>query len=448
MYDPSKFPPDEIDCSQFDDACDEAVAVATCGAQTKVFKWALARVIGLGISVDPLGNVRHKTLNLSSLMDELNTMNADLEPKNRFKTEALRGARNLIIAAMARERMDEIRSDLKYAPDDAAKAALVDMMTIACSGENDYSPEECSLLIQKFVWQVKRKLFDLTVSNHVMPVLVGKQGAGKSEFVSALTGPVREVTATTDLAAITDTRNIQLFDNFVGVIDELDKADKANVETLKRVITDTWMSKRPMRENSMVQVKQNMTFIGTSNRDISEAIVDETGNRRFVQINIIDTDNPKSAEFWGMVRAFDWLALWRSVDEHGADPAAIIRERVQAVQASQRNKSLIETWVDYLVEISHPLVTDAGVWVSATKLFGEYAAWEREYAPKWQSNFIVFSRSMGRMCRQKMLPFEEHRKNAGRGFNMLGVGSAQPITSAQKFRADVQRKMWHGGEAE
>jgi hypothetical protein len=413
------------------------------GADTGVYNWVYDRMQGLGVSADAIGNIKHVTLNAKDVMDHLLMLHSDLEKQHRFGSEPIRAARDQIVGAMARERLNEIKIELKYSPNDAVQQALIEMMTVAAdtAGENQFTPEECALLIQKCIWQVRRKVFDLPVTNHVMLVFVGRQGAGKSEFVAALTGPVREVTTNTDLKAITDDRNIQLFKNFVGVIDELDKADRANVESLKRVITESWMSRRPMRENSMVNVKQNMTFIGTSNRDVVEAIVDETGNRRFVQINIVDDAHPNSPAFWQMVKAFDWEALWRSVDEQGADPAETIRDRVRAVQAVERNKSLIEVWVDHLIADNHPLVTEAGVWVPATTMFTEYTTWEREYAPQWQSSIVTFGKSLRRLARQNLVPFKERRKDAGIGYDTLGVAAAKPVTKAQKMRAGLQSAM-------
>lgn len=63
---------------------------------------------------------------------------------------------------------------------------------------------------KKFVWQVKRKMRNQEVFNHRMVVLLGPQGAGKSTYVKALCGPVKDLVADTDFSAIEEARNIQL----------------------------------------------------------------------------------------------------------------------------------------------------------------------------------------------------------------------------------------------
>lgn len=69
--------------------------------------------------------------------------------------------------------------------------------------------------------QAKRKANDLPVSNHLMPVILGPQGNGKSTLVRHLLAPIDELTVDTDFAAITDERIISIWQSYVGFLGEM-----------------------------------------------------------------------------------------------------------------------------------------------------------------------------------------------------------------------------------
>jgi energy-coupling factor transporter ATP-binding protein EcfA2 len=390
--------------------------------ESHVYLWTFFKFKDFGIKVDGVGNILHPTLTVKDVMDRLIILNSDVPKNERFSVGAIQSSLDQIVLEEKLRRLEDIRQHIHSTKITESKRQqifreLVDLMD--CAGDGcAFTAEECALLLRKFIWQVKRKLANLQVTNHLMVVLVGEQGGGKSEFVNALTTPVRDVSTNTNLADITSEKMIQLFDNYVGVIDELDKADRANVETLKRTITDTYVSRRPMRSNSSINIKQNMTLIGTSNRDIQEAIIDETGNRRFAQIDIIGRSHPSSKAFWRLVNAFDWVGLWRAVDETLPDPTAPIQQRINEVQAAQRNQSLIELWVESMQEAKNDILINKQ-WYPTDRLFIEYSQWEQEFAPRWSSSIKQFSNQMARLSRQRIIPFSHHRTNGKRGYNSL-----------------------------
>jgi hypothetical protein len=76
-------------------------------------------------------------------------------------------------------------------------------------------------VFNKFIWQVKRKIEGLPVTDHLMPVVLGVQGNGKSTLIRQMLAPIAELVARADFSEITDNRNIRLWRNFVIFMDEM-----------------------------------------------------------------------------------------------------------------------------------------------------------------------------------------------------------------------------------
>jgi hypothetical protein len=198
-------------------------------------------------------------------------------------------------------------------------------------------------VFNKFIWQVKCKIEGLPVTDHLMPVLLGVQGNGKSTLIRKMLEPIAELVARADFSEITDNRNIRLWRNFVIFMDEMGWASKADVDTVKNVITADTLDRRPMRSNSLESVQQNATLIGASNSlELSDLIRDTSGTRRFASLTMIDQPD-RSA-----VNDIDWSEVWQSVDETAADPMNAVRAVLQAKQEAERPKHPIEHWISML----------------------------------------------------------------------------------------------------
>ena len=59
-------------------------------------------------------------------------------------------------------------------------------------------------VVKHFVWQVKRKLIGLPVDHHIMPILFGKSGGGKSVAIHKLVEPLKELTLETNMSVFQD----------------------------------------------------------------------------------------------------------------------------------------------------------------------------------------------------------------------------------------------------
>lgn len=204
------------------------------------------------------------------------------------------------------------------------------------------SPALIVSVLQKFAHSVKRKLLALPVQHHLMAVLVGRQGGGKSTFLHTFLEPVRELSQATDFERLVDNREIDLFSFPVLLIDEMAHASKADIERVKNVVTSDTIARRPMRTNVTVQIRNSATLIGASNKLLSQLIRDETGLRRFVQLPFHpDADRDYLANV-------DWLAMWQSIDPNGPDPIVPFLAELGALQDASRTRSQVEEWLSTL----------------------------------------------------------------------------------------------------
>ena len=232
--------------------------------------------------------------------------------------------------------LSHLRSRLAHQPPAFDPIALWVKASTGSSGPLD------TAVIRHFVWQVKRKLFGLPVEHHMMPVLYGKTGGGKSVAVHKLLAAVQDISLSRDMSIFSDSFGKKQFSrNFVIFFDELSKSSTVDVNSLKNVITAPFIDWRSMRSEGTSSSPQNSTFIACSNDPVSERICDPTSARRFWQINCAERLD------WEAINAIDYEMLWRSVDENSGCPLLPYLHDIQAVQHRDiRTKDLIEQWLE------------------------------------------------------------------------------------------------------
>jgi hypothetical protein len=257
-------------------------------------------------------------------------------------------------------------------------------------------------VLKKFIWQVKRKMLGLPVTDHLMPVILGPQGVGKSTFVRRLLEPISDVYANTDFAAVSDARNIELWAYFVLFLDEMGHATKADIDATKFCISADRLDRRPMHTNRTVQIKNCATFIGCSNKELDQLIRDETGGRRFVAIRF------RHEPDWDYLNALNIKELlWPSVNEKGDDPMRAQAATLKRLQDDQREKSSVEIWV-------RQARTTTG-WHSAASLYGDFHAWEDGAFRRKGTDLAAFGKEITRLLNtHRDLPLGEKRRT-GRG---------------------------------
>ncbi|QJR03504.1 hypothetical protein HH800_15750 [Sphingobium yanoikuyae] len=279
--------------------------------------------------------------------------------------EEINDAADQWFARAKRARFNDIRNSI------AARADF-DWLDVArnCfhTGE-DMSAELVAAVLRKFVHQVVSKMHRATVGWHLMPILVGPQGEGKSYFIEKLTGPLCELMRQTDFKALTDDRNIELWNSSILFLDEMSYASRSDVEAVKHVITADTLDRRPMRSNGIQQVRQCATMIGASNKEVEENIRDETGARRFFGLRF---KRPPA----GFLQGLDWSAAWQSVKHTDADPLEEHRAEVARIQAATRYRSPVEDWIENIGEYSAGTI-QAGEKLRIKDLYDDYLSHRR-----------------------------------------------------------------------
>jgi hypothetical protein len=217
--------------------------------------------------------------------------------------------------------------------------SLVERFVLAVTGKSE--PLDVAV-IKHFIWQVKRKLFGLKVEHHLMPILLGKTGGGKTEAVKKLLSPIGDLCDPVgDLTILEDERHsFRLAQSFVLFFDEMGFAERSAVDLLKQKITAENLSWRILGHNKRTTVRNNATFIGATNRNLSDLIYDPTGMRRFYEMKCLDRLD------WDEINAIDYVALWASVDPDGPCPIKPLLPELQTLQETYRARDSVEEFLE------------------------------------------------------------------------------------------------------
>lgn len=235
--------------------------------------------------------------------------------------------------------IETIRISVSYTDSTTTSNSLMDTWVKSITGSSDNLNIK---VLEHWIWQIKRKLAGLEVDHHIMPILYGKSGAGKSVAVRHLIGPLQEAAISTDMSIFMDQFSKKQFSrNFIMFFDELDGAEGIDINKIKQVITAPSLEYRVMKSEAFFSSKQNCTFIGCTNTPVRERIKDSTSARRFWEIQTQDKID------WNIINSLDYLALWKLVNENAPSPILPFLNELQfRQQAELRSKSLIEEWIE------------------------------------------------------------------------------------------------------
>ena len=126
-----------------------------------------------------------------------------------------------------------------------ARVAAWQRVEQAAFWRDDHTPEGFhAAVLQKFMHQVKRKARGLRVERHLMPVITGEQGGGKSTFVESSLAPLSDAVLRVDFDQISDDRIIDIWRSPVLLLDEMGGAKRADMETVKAAITSPTLARR------------------------------------------------------------------------------------------------------------------------------------------------------------------------------------------------------------
>lgn len=223
------------------------------------------------------------------------------------------------------------------------------------------SYEIFSTLMKHWAWQVKRKMNDRPVKNHIWLNFYGAAGLGKTTALNKISAPMSDFISVTSISKLfDDTREIKrLTENFILIFDEM----AVNVESetsggrltadqkaiLKSIITGDKMDARIYTTQDQAKRKITFSCISSANEHLYDVIYDETTMRRFFDFNCTGT-RPKS--FDEINKYLDnSIYFWKSIDEDYDDgyfdPDTEIGRQVQQIQKSYYpTKTTTKMWAD------------------------------------------------------------------------------------------------------
>lgn len=314
---------------------------------------------------------------------------------------------------------DRLKSEFeRWTGDILPKAALEDLQKkLTYIGESNLPAEtiqavtgkQCDLDIACFkhwLWQVKRKLFDLPVKDHLFVMLFEPDGgSGKSTFIERMTEPLRDYCLSWNLAAVNEEKNfVTISQNFIVILDEMAKPGKVDADVLKHQITATYNDGRPLYSNGSAHVKQQCSFIGASNKPLDTLIIDSANMRRFWQIDCL----PKMD--WDFINGLDPWALWRSIDENNPEGfTRAVVDRLSVVQKSMATPDIVKQFVE---ERSLKIEENGfSVRIPVQTLYRDFRSFCTESGV---SNTIPTKNSFSRLLKGQKL--EDYRTTQERGF--------------------------------
>ena len=298
--------------------------------------WLNCNKIRIAANGDMYGEDETK-LSKSNVIRQLNCDFISNKPeKTRINLPVLKDAFYLKVEEIVEKKRKELIESFRH------KIDLNDNLTKFCKALTGSDNEVDRAVLYHFIWQVKRKMFGLKVYDHLMTIVYGTQKIGKSEAIKKLLSPIHDLYVSAKFVSITDERKSKSFErNFVMFFDEMQGATRADIENVKEKVTSDRIAYRPLFTNDEEQVDNNCSFIGTSNKPLYRLIRDETGMRRFYQINA------KQKCDWEAINKIDYMAIWLDVDEELETPitrafADVIKEQ----QEDNREKHSVELWVE------------------------------------------------------------------------------------------------------
>ena len=319
---------------------------------------------GKSIRGDPMAAVSQMKLDYNSEMRAFNgSVSKDFQVKG-FSADLMKDALIFLSHKDIMTRFDNLAEKISYDKNTKGEKEL-EKFLIAMTGE-------CRLLdkivMRHFIWQVKRKMKDEKVIYHMMIVYFGAQGGGKSYNLKQFFGPVLAEVFEADFDSITDSRNqLALIQSCIGFFDEMGKADRSDIESIKKVITASSLNVRLFHTQKAPPITQHSTFIGTSNKRLNELITDTTGMRRFWEMECLSAEElVKNHE---MLNSLDYLSIWRSIDE-GLDTPEL-KQHLDQIESEQDGLVAIDPFEMFLEEQD----IDGLLPLASRTLYNFYSKW-------------------------------------------------------------------------
>jgi hypothetical protein len=268
-------------------------------------------------------------------------------------------------------------------------------------------------IMAQFLWQVKRKMLGKKVVYHIMPVVYGKQGGGKSEAIARLLEPLQNLSRTMEFRELEDGQlAVALGRYLVCFFDEMAGAGRADMETIKRVITGDRISIRKMYTQHYVDLSVKSSFIGASNKRLANIIYDDTGMRRFWEIIALPLLD------WNTINSINVMSIWQGIDEN--IERGYTENSLHKIATHQQQYINPEPIALYVAEFD--LLTDNTKFVAAQDMYDHYSHWCVNAGQKPLSKYVL-----GKRLNQLGISSSVQRDDTGKQLTYYSVNSALEI---------------------
>ncbi|MDU6964393.1 MAG: VapE family protein [Klebsiella aerogenes] len=142
--------------------------------------------------------------------------------------------------------------------------------------------------VSMYMWTaLAGRVLEPGIKADMVPILVGRQGCGKSSGVEALS-PDPAFFTEISFAEKDDDLARKMRGRLVAEIGELRGLNTKELESIKAFVTRTHENWIPKYREFATQFPRRLVFIGTTNED--EFLADKTGNRRWLPVEVSSVD--------------------------------------------------------------------------------------------------------------------------------------------------------------
>ena len=218
-----------------------------------------------------------------------------------------------------------------------------------------------------FVGMVAAAL-DPKVVNHVILVLIGRQGCFKTSFFQNLLPPVlrRYYTSKTNSQRLTKDDLFTMTENLLVNFEEIDSMQRSELNQLKAMTTTLYVNERPAYGRNKVHLPHVASFCATGNN--LQFLTDDTGNRRWLPFEVAAIDNPWTANI-------DYEGLYAQA-KHLLDNGFRYWYRDHEIEELNRANHRFETPNParelILMYYRHPVGYEKGAYVTASQIVARF----------------------------------------------------------------------------
>jgi hypothetical protein len=202
-----------------------------------------------------------------------------------------------------------------------------------------------------------------------------------------------------------------LANNYIVLFDELQGAERTDMNALKKQITTVDNSYRKLHTHIVLTVPQRCSFIGATNKPLAENLSDSTGMRRFWEINALQKLD------WDSIGAIDYVELWQGIDE-SKERGYLVENMLEQVLTKQADMVNHDDLDVFLTEMLVKPEGEDGLEIAANKLYSCYVIWASNQGIHSKLNAIWFGRKLSRKLKKSV-----RKENSGVTQVYYSIGS-------------------------